>query len=225
MVGLVISDTFLLSGVWSHDGESPSLGKIVRIPYTENIAPLLHDEVELNSVLASALRQAKENNSFDSENIVVGIPDSFVDHSVIENERDLSRDDLLDYIHWIEMQKETSSDREYSIYGQVYQPNETNIHVCNVPKSLIRTLKLSITEMGGNPFWMGPLSSLYLDGSGMSEAAIIERVGNKYNFMKVQNNRFDIGSITFSSGIPKVVSTTDVSEKITLQVIDKGIFF
>ena len=135
MVGLVISDTFLLSGVWSHDGESPTLGKIVRIPYTENIAPLLHDEVELNSVLASALRQAKENNSFDSENIVVGIPDSFVDHSVIENERDLSRDDLLDYIHWIEMQKETSSDREFSIYGQVYQPNETNIHVCNVPKS------------------------------------------------------------------------------------------
>ena len=219
MVGLVISDTFLLSGVWSHDGESPTLGKIVRIPYTENIAPLLHDEVELNSVLASALRQAKENNSFDSENIVVGIPDSFVDHSVIENERDLSRDDLLDYIHWIEMQKETSSDREFSIYGQVYQPNETNIHVCNVPKSLIRTLKLSITEMGGNPFWMGPLSSLYLDGSGMSEAAIIERIGNKYNFMKVQNNRFDIGTLTFSSGIPKVVSTTDLSEEITLAAL------
>ena len=219
MVGLVISDTFLLSGVWSHDGDSPTLGKIVRIPYTESIATLLHDEVELNSVLASALRQAKENNSFDSENIVVGIPDSFVDHSVIKNERDLSRNDLLDYIHWVEAQKGISPSQSSSIYGQIYQPNETNIHVCNVPKSLIRTLKLSITEMGGNPYWMGPLSSLYLDGSGMSEASIIERVGNKYNFMKVQNNRFDMGILTFSSGIPKVVSTTDVSEDITLAAL------
>jgi len=219
MVGLVISDTFLLSGVWSHDGDSPTLGKIVRIPYTESIATLLHDEVELNSVLASALRQAKENNSFDSENIVVGIPDSFVSHSVIKNERDLSRNDLLDYIHWVEAQKGISPSQSSSIFGQIYQPNETNIHVCNVPKSLIRTLKLSITEMGGNPYWMGPLSSLYLDGSGMSEASIIERVGNKYNFMKVQNNRFDMGILTFSSGIPKVVSTTDVSEDITLAAL------
>ena len=35
-----------------------------------------------------------------------------------------------------------------------------------VSRALIRTLKLSIAEMGGRPFWMGPLSSMYMDGKG-----------------------------------------------------------
>ena len=46
--------------------------------------------------------------------------------------------------------------------------------------------------MGGYPSWMGPVSSLYLDGSSVSEAAIIHRNGSRYSFMKVQNNRFDM---------------------------------
>ena len=48
--------------------------------------------------------------------------------------------------------------------------------------------KLSIAEMGGNPFWMGPLSSMYIDGRGEKESAVITRKGNKYSFLKLQNN-------------------------------------
>ncbi|GIR89034.1 MAG: hypothetical protein CM15mP87_05260 [Candidatus Neomarinimicrobiota bacterium] len=50
---------------------------------------------------------------------------------------------------------------------------------------------------------------MYLDGSGMSEAAMIHRRGNKYSFMKVQDNIFGMGTITFSGGVAKVASTTD----------------
>tara|TARA_B100000378_G_scaffold196386_1_gene160096 strand:+ start:25 stop:1266 length:1242 start_codon:yes stop_codon:yes gene_type:complete len=60
---------------------------------------------------------------------------------------------------------------------------------------------------------------MYLDGSGMSEAAMIQRLGNKYTFMKVQNNCFDMGTITFSGGVPRVASTTDASEDITLAAL------
>ena len=49
-------------------------------------------------------------------------------------------------------------------------------------RSFVRTLKLSIAEMGGNPFWMGPLSTMYLDGKGEIESAVVTRKGNKYIF-------------------------------------------
>ena len=84
---------------------------------------------------------------------------------------------------------------------------------------MVRTLKLSISELGGSPHWLGPVSSLYLDGSGMSEAAMIHRRGNKYSFMKVQNNIFGMGTITFSGGVAKVASTTDESDEITLAAL------
>jgi hypothetical protein len=60
---------------------------------------------------------------------------------------------------------------------------------------------------------------MYLDGSGMSEAAMIHRRGNKYSFMKVQDNVFGMGTVTFSGGIAKVSSTTDDSDEITLAAL------
>ena len=219
MVGLVISDSFLLTGVWNRNGDSLTADGITRVPFTESIRPLLHNEGELNAVLASALRKAKETNPFDTQDIVVGLPDGFVEHTIVEGEQDLSKNDYLDYIHWLDAKKNRPRSQSVYIFGQVYYPADANIHVCTVPRALIRTLKLSITEMGGNPHWMGPVSSMYLDGSGISEAAMIHRLGNKYTFMKVQNNRFDMGTITFSGGVPRVAYTTDASEDITLAAL------
>ena len=60
MVGLVLSDTFLLTASWDdNDGDKVASG-ILQIPFTESISSLLHDESELNAVLASALRQARK---------------------------------------------------------------------------------------------------------------------------------------------------------------------
>ena len=219
MVGLVISDSFLLTGVWNRNGESIVADGITRVPFTESIRPLLHNERELNAVLASALRKAKESNPFDTQDIVVGLPDGFVEHTIVEGERDLSKNDYMDYIHWLDAKKSRPHFQSVNIFGQVYYPGDANIHVCTVPRALIRTLKLSITEMGGNPYWMGPVSSMYLDGSGISEAAMIHRLGNKYTFMKVQNNRFDMGTVTFTSGVPRVAYTTDASETMTLAAL------
>ncbi|MBT6867078.1 MAG: hypothetical protein HOA19_06990 [Candidatus Marinimicrobia bacterium] len=219
MVGLVISDTFLLCGVWDENNVSCILKNLVRVPLTERISTLLFDEAELNSVLASALHKAKESFPFERQNVVVGLPDEFVSHSNLDYENDLSREDYIDYINWLETKKEQPDSRSVSLFGQIYLPDESNIHVSRISNAFIRTIKLSIAEMGGVPFWMGAVSSLYLDGSGMSEAAMIQRDGNKYHFMKVQNNRFDMGTIAFSGGGTKVISTTDLNENITLAVL------
>ena len=219
MVGLVLSDTFLLTASWDdNDGDKVASG-ILQIPYTESISSLLHDESELNAVLASALRQAREANPFEGQKIYVGLPDAFVEHSIVPVEKDLSNNDHLNYIQWLESQKGRSEKHSVYLFGQVYFPSEHSIHVCSISRALVRTLKLSISELGGSPHWLGPVSSLYLDGSGMSEAAMIHRRGNKYSFMKVQDNIFGMGTITFSGGVAKVASTTDESDEITLAAL------
>ena len=219
MVGLVLSDTFLLTASWDdNDGDKVAIG-ILQIPFTESISSLLHDESELNAVLASALRQAREANPFEGQKIYVGLPDAFVEHSIVPVEKDLSNNDHLNYIQWLESQKGRSEKHSVYLFGQVYFPSEHSIHVCSISRALVRTLKLSISELGGSPYWLGPVSSLYLDGSGMSEAAMIHRRGNKYSFMKVQNNIFGMGTITFSGGVAKVASTTDESDEMTLAAL------
>ena len=219
MVGLVLSDTFLLTASWDdNDGDKVASG-ILQIPFTESISSLLHDESELNAVLASALRQAREANPFEGQKIYVGLPDAFVEHSIVPVEKDLSNNDHLNYIQWLESQKGRSGNHSVYLFGQVYFPSEHSIHVCSISRALVRTLKLSISELGGSPHWLGPVSSLYLDGSGMSEAAMIHRRGNKYSFMKVQDNIFGMGTITFSGGVAKVASTTDESDEITLAAL------
>ena len=219
MVGLVLSDTFLLTASWDdNDGDKVASG-ILQIPFTESISSLLHDESELNAVLASALRQAREANPFEGQKIYVGLPDAFVEHSIVPVEKDLSNNDHLNYIQWLESQKGRSEKHSVYLFGQVYFPSEHSIHVCSISRALVRTLKLSISELGGSPHWLGPVSSLYLDGSGMSEAAMIHRRGNKYSFMKVQDNIFGMGTITFSGGVAKVASTTDESHEITLAAL------
>ena len=219
MVGLVLSDTFLLTASWDdNDGDKVASG-ILQIPFTESISSLLHDESELNAVLASALRQAREANPFEGQKIYVGLPDAFVEHSIVPVEKDLSNNDHLNYIQWLESQKGRSEKHSVYLFGQVYFPSEHSIHVCSISRALVRTLKLSISELGGSPHWLGPVSSLYLDGSGMSEAAMIHRRGNKYSFMKVQDNIFGMGTITFSGGVAKVASTTDQSDEITLAAL------
>ena len=219
MVALVLSDTFLLTASWDDNDGDKVVSGVLQIPFTESISSLLHDESELNAVLASALRQAREANPFEGQKIYVGLPDAFVEHSIVPVEKDLSNNDHLNYIEWLESQKGRSEKHSVYLFGQVYFPSEHSIHVCSISRALVRTLKLSISELGGSPYWLGPVSSLYLDGSGMSEAAMIHRRGNKYSFMKVQNNIFGMGTITFSGGVAKVASTTDESDEMTLAAL------
>jgi len=212
MVGIVISDTFLLVGEWDSRSDPLALKSASKIDYAEPINQYIFNEARLSSIISSALRKAQESYSLSNQDIVVCIPDHFVEHSVVNVEQDLSQDEHLEYIKWLDMQKGRPAHQSIYIFGQIYYPSQENIHICTVSRSLIRTLKLSIAEMGGKPIWMGPLSTLYLDGKGEQESAVISRAGNKYSFLKIQNNQFDLGSIGFSGGVPRIISSSDKSE-------------
>ena len=212
MVGLVISDSFLLVGEWDSTLDYFPLKGVSKIDYAESISKSIFNEASLSNILASSLRKAQESYNFSGKKVIVGIPDHFVEHSVLDTEQDLSYNEHLDYIRWMDYQKGRSEKNAVYIFGQIYYPSQKNIHICTVSRALIRTLKLSIAEMGGKPSWMGPLSSMYMDGRGERESAVISRIGNKYLFLKLQNNIFDIGTIAFSGGVPRIIASTDTLE-------------
>ena len=212
MVGLVISDSFLLVGEWDSSLDYLSLKGVSKIDYAEPITQSIFNEASLSNILASSLRKAQETFNFSGKKVIVGIPDHFVEHSVLNIEQDLSHNEHMEYIRWMDYQKSRPERKSVYIFGQIYYPSQENIHICTISRSLVRTLKLSIAEMGGKPLWMGPLSSMYLDGKGEQESAVISRTGNKYLFLKLQNNIFDIGTIAFSGGVPRIISSTDNSE-------------
>jgi len=209
MVGLVISDRYLLAGEWDSNANSKVISNITQIEYPEPITHFLYNEAGLNNIIASSLRKVQQKYNFSNQNIVVGVPDHFVEHSVVKIEHDLTQDDHMDYVKWIELQKERPNDQSLYIHGQIYFPSQDNIHICAIPRALTRTIRLSIAEMGGRPYWMGPMSTICLDGSNLQESALITRQGNKYSYLKVQNNQFSMGSIGFSGGVARIISSTD----------------
>ena len=212
MIGIVISDTFLVVGVWSEDNNDLSLHNVKQIEYTEPINDIIHKERDLNSVLGIAIRRASEAIPFSGQDISVAISDEFIFHDSIETEIDLAREDYWDYLSWIEKKKNRPSEQKMSVFGQIYLPDEINIHTVSCSTTLIRTMKLSVSELGGNPYWLGPSSSVIIDAGYVSDAAMVIKNKNQYKFFMVKNCRFDHGVIAFSSGLPKVISSTEEDE-------------
>ena len=213
MIGIVISDKSLIAGVWSDDENGGlTLHNVKQIDYNDPIDDLIFSEGDLNSILGIALRRTSELIPFSGQDVAVAISDDFVYHDSVETEIDLAREDYWDYIKWIETNKNRPENQKMSIFGQIYLPDEVNIHTVAVSSTLIRTIKLSISELGGNPFWMGPFSSVVMDAGHVSDAAVVHKNKNQYKFLMVKNCRFDHGTIAFSSGQPKLISSTEEEE-------------
>ena len=123
----------------------------------------MSNESELNIVLSTVLKKINQKNPFYNKKISIAIIDDLVHHSVVENEIDISNDDIFNFINWIDKSKSTSENRLKVNFAQTYLPDSINFHVSTLSKIFIRTLKLTIVEMGGKPLWMGPASTLYLD--------------------------------------------------------------
>ena len=100
MIGIVISDTFLVCGVCTENEGKRTLNNLKQVPYTEPINNLLYLEGELNSILGIALRRATEYIPVSGQDVVVAIDDDFVHHSVLDTEVDLAREDYWDYINF-----------------------------------------------------------------------------------------------------------------------------
>ena len=98
MVGLVISDRFILAVNWEYKTSIPEILNIEKIPFNQSILSNLSDESELNIILSSVLKKINQKIPFYNKEISVAIIDDLVHHSVVENEIDISNDDMFNYI-------------------------------------------------------------------------------------------------------------------------------
>jgi len=213
MIGIVISNQTLIIGVWSdNDNNETVVHNLKKIEFTDSISSIIYIEGELISVLGVAIRRASENIPFSGQDVAVAISDDFLFHSLVETEVDLAREDYWDYIVWLEKQKNRPNNQKMSLFGQIYLPDEDNIHTVSCSSTLIRTIKLSISELGGNPYWLGPSSSVIIDAGHVSDAAMVIKKQTQYRYFMVKNCRFDHGIIAFSSGQAKVVSSSTDNE-------------
>ena len=105
MIGIVLSDNFLVVGVWSEENNDLALHNVKQIEYTEPINDIVYKEGDLNSVLGIAIRRASEAIPLSGQDVSVAISDEFIFHDSIETEIDLAREDYWDYLLWIEKKK------------------------------------------------------------------------------------------------------------------------
>ena len=84
---------------------------------------------------------------------------------------------------------------------------------------MIRTIKLTIVELGGKLLWMGPASNLIFYGSQIENRCVIYRNSNKYFFLIIFNGRFDLGEVSFTSGLPKINFTTNINSGKMLEIL------
>ena len=64
MVGLVISDSFLLVGKWDSSLENSPMEDVSKIDFSQHINNNLYNEAGLSNILATSLRKAQEIFNF-----------------------------------------------------------------------------------------------------------------------------------------------------------------
>ncbi len=64
MIGLVISDRFILFAHWENKTSIPKILDIDKISFTQSILGILSNESELNLVLSTVLKKINQKNPF-----------------------------------------------------------------------------------------------------------------------------------------------------------------
>ena len=219
MIGIIISNEHISCASWEKENNNIKFSYNESFPLNQKLSDILYLESELNFTLTSILKKINSNIAFNNQKLLIVLSDELVDHSVIENERDLSLDEKYKFIKWVESLKYGEKRHSISTFAQTLLPDEKNFHVVSLSRKLIRTIKLTIVELGGKLFWMGPASNLIFYGSQIENRCVIYRNSNKYFFLIIFNSRFDLGEISFTSGLPKINFTTNSNSDKMLEIL------
>ena len=219
MIGIIISNEHISCASWEKENNNIKFSYTDSFALNQRLSDILYLESELNFTLTSILKKINSNVPFNNQKLLIVLSDELVDHSVIENERDLSLEEKYKFIKWVESSKYGEKKHSISTFAQTLLPDEKNFHVISLSKKLIRTIKLTIVELGGKLFWMGPASNLIFYGSQIENRCVIYRNSNKYFFLIIFNSRFDLGEILFTSGLPKINFTTNSNSDKILEIL------
>jgi len=213
LIGLVISNKNLLCGQWNRVANKIVLSKVVNVKLEQPLLPIFFNEKELNKVLSSHLKEINDSINLAGDEISISIDDDLLSHGVIKNEKDLSREDHLDFIKW--KVNSDSSQYQKSIYCQSYLPEEPNLHYVSIPTHLALNLRLTLTGLGCQPSWMGPISSIILDWGDLPESTWVHKSDKGFRFYALIQQQFHFGHLSFTKGSIVIKDSTANSDQMS----------
>jgi hypothetical protein len=213
LIGLVISNKNLLCAQWTRVADKIVLSNVANVKLDNPLFPILSDEKELNKVLSNHLKDINDSISLAGDEITISIDDDLLTHGVINNEIDLSREDHLDFINW-KVNSDKSQPKK-SIYCQSYLPDEPNLHYVTIPTHLAINLKLTLSGLGCQPLWMGPISSTILDWGDLPESTWVHKSDKGFHFFGLIHQQFHFGYLAFSKGNIVVKNSTAKSDQLS----------
>ena len=208
MIHLLVSNKHIQCVKWRHEDGKPSLLAVLYAPYkSKKISDNLNDK-ELVNEINTALQLQKKKFSFEGEQVYVTIPDAFCASSVVYPDEEMSEADGWELSKWSLGQRsiqDSAANQEF--FGRSFSGENKSTFSLKISSILTETIKISIQEMGGNPFWMGTESSAFFGLNPSRGVTLFINDKSGYEYFHYSKNFFAKGLAKFSKNSWKLFSS------------------
>jgi len=201
VIYLSFNESSLLCSVWSQQNDKPFLTQITLIPLTGDLDAARGDDSKFNAILEQAFKALSSEIQLDGHDAYVTIPDYWAHHDFTEVDANMGLDDSWEFILWQKDQRLGEKAIDYLTYAENIQGNVK--HVVHLPTLLMSDIKLSISEYGAEPIWLGT-ESMAFTGPTKRTYGVISEAGNGYDLFVIKGNGLYAGSARQVKGEWKV---------------------
>jgi hypothetical protein len=201
VIYLSFNESSLLCSVWSQGDDKSILTQISQIPLTGDLDDARGNDKVFNAILEQAFKTLSSEVQLDGHEAFVTIPDYWVHHDFTEVDAGMGAADTWDYILWQKDQRLGEKGVDYLTFAENIQDNIK--HVIHVPTLLISDIKLSISEYGAEPIWLGT-EAMVFTGPTNRTFGVISDAGKGYDLFVIKRNKLYAGSVRFIKGEWKV---------------------
>ena len=215
MIHLLVSNKHIQCVKWSHEDDKPTLLAVLYAPYkSKKISDNLNDK-ELVNEINTALQLQKKKFSFEGEQVYVTIPDAFCASSVVYPDEEMSEADGWELSKWSLGQRSIQdSVANQEFFGRSFSGENKSTFSLKISSILTETIKISIQEMGGSPFWMGTESSAFFGLNPSRGVTLFINDKSGYEYFHYSKNFFAKGLAKFSKNSWKLSSSDgSINEK------------
>lgn len=201
MINLSFNDSSLFCTVWSESDDQVLLTQIAHIPLTGDLDNARGNDKVFNAILEHAFKALADEVQLAGQETYVTIPDYWVHHDFTEVDANMGSADSWDFILWQKDQRFGEKGLDYLTYAENIQDNIK--HVIHIPTLMISDIKLSISEYGAEPVWLGTESMVFI-GLTNRTYGVISEAGNGYDLFIIKRKKLFAGSVRYVKGEWKV---------------------
>ncbi len=217
MIYLSFNESSLLCSIWSQTDDKPFLTQLTLIPLTGDLDAARGDDSLFNAILEQAFKALANEVQMDGHDAYVTIPDYWAHHDFTEVDTNMGSEDSWEFILWQKEQHLGEKAINYLTFAENIQGNIK--HVVHLPTLLMSDIKLSISEYGVEPIWLGT-ESMVFTGPTKRTYGVISEVGNGYDLFVIKGNGLYAGSARQVKGEWKVSKSfgfkSDLEEILTV---------